>query len=323
MGTTYVSLKMIDKLLVEKIWSLSNTDPAYVAEMRRVCLPVETAVATQPGPLARLPQLFCEFNGGTLGQVTPIMTAWTLLRYAARILDDIEDGSAGPLQRSDAQLLNVSTGLIFTAGMVLTFLEDFEISTMAAAEIRRRFNGELLTTCAGQHLDLALPALSVEEWWQVAGAKSGSFVGLICWAGGRAADAPTMQLDLYHQFGYTLGLLDQIRDDLADLWSSDAQRSDLHNLHNCGLPMAYALAVLPSGEQQQLLACLQKVGDSDEAEQTARELIIKSGAGVYLSVQSVRLHQEGLALITQMSLPQEAEQKLTGILDKARLPVKI
>jgi geranylgeranyl pyrophosphate synthase len=313
---------MIDRAFVEKIWSLSGTDSAYLAEMRRVCLPMDTAVSDSSNSLAILPRLFCELHGGTQQQIVPIVTAWTLLRYAARILDDIEDNVLKPIQHSGSCLLNVSTGLIFSAGMALNSLEEFQVSSAAAIEIRQQFYGELLKTCGGQHLDLLLSTPSVEEWWKIAGAKSGTFLGLICWAGGRVASAQCEQLELYQQFGYTLGLLDQIRDDLVDLWSDDTQCSDLHRLHNWGLPATYALAVLPSEEKQQLLTCLHTVNSSVDAEQIAQDLIVKSGAGVYLSVQSVRLYQQGLELIAQMSLSEALEQKLASILNKARLPVK-
>ena len=130
--------------------------------------------------------------------------------------------------------------------MALNFLEEFTVSSTAAIEIRQRFYGELLKTCSGQHVDLISAAPTIEEWWEIAGAKSGTFLGLICWVGGRVAGAQKEQLELYHQYGYTLGLLDQIRDDLTDLWSGDTQSSDLQHAHNCGLPVAYALAVLPA-----------------------------------------------------------------------------
>ncbi|MCL4263620.1 MAG: polyprenyl synthetase family protein [Anaerolineae bacterium] len=314
---------MIDQALVEKIWSLSGAEPAYLAAMRRVCLPRDTAVSPSSALLAELPRLFCELHGGVQTQLIPVITAWTLLRYTARILDDVEDNACQPTHQLDPCYLNVSTGLIFTAGMSLNFLEEFAVSSTAAIEIRQRFYGELLKTCGGQHADLTTPAPSLEEWWEIAGAKSGVFLGLICWAGGRVADAPPAQLELYHQYGFTLGLLDQIRDDLADLWSGDTQRSDLHHAHNRGLPLAYALAVLPDDKRQRLLATLHEVGDSAEAEQMVHNLIIKSGAGVYLNVQSIRLHQQGLALIAQMGLPDETGQKLTDLLNKARLPVNL
>ncbi len=311
---------MVDQALVEKIWTLSGADPAYVAEMRRVCLPRDTAVTSSSALLTTLPRLFCELHGGEQTQLTPITTAWTLLRYAARILDDVEDNIICAPHPVDPCSLNLSTGLIFTAGMSLNFLEEFAVSSTAAGDIRQRFYGELLKTCGGQHADLAASTPAIDEWWEIAGAKSGVFMGLICWAGGRVADAPPEQLKLYRQYGHTLGLLDQLRDDLTDLWSRDTQQSDLHHAHNYGLPVIYALAVLPTAERQQLLVYLEEVNNSPSAEQAAHDLIIKSGAGVYLNVQSIRLYQQGLALVAQMNLPTETEKKLTGILDKARLP---
>ena len=96
---------MIDQTLVEGIWSLSGVDPAYLAEMRRVCLPTGTAVSTSSGLLAELPRLFCELHGGTHLQVIPVITAWTLLRYAARILDDVEDSVSNPAESLRPMLL--------------------------------------------------------------------------------------------------------------------------------------------------------------------------------------------------------------------------
>ena len=72
-----------------------------------------------------------------------------------------------------------------------------------------------------------------------------------------------------------------------------------------------------------MLTYLHEASVSAKAEQMAQDLIIKSGAGVYLNVQSIRLYQQGIELITQMNLPGKTEQKLTGILNKARLPVNL
>ncbi len=315
MGASEPAVTMVDPTLVEEIWSSLKGGAAYLAEMRQVCLPAGT-MANSSGSLAELPALFCGLHGGGRSQVIPIVTAWTLLRHAARILDDIEDGEA----KLAATTLNVSTGLIFTASMALNVLERYGVSAISASDIRQKFYSELLTTCSGQHLDLTLSTPSPEAWWQIAGAKSGTFMGLICWAGGRAACAPPERLELYREFGHTLGLLDQLRDDLTDLWPSDAHLGDLHHLHNCGLPVAYALAVLPADQRQQLLTHLARIATSPAEEEKARDIIVKSGAGVYLSVESIRLYQQGLQVVDQMDLPEATRQKLMGWLDKARLP---
>lgn len=308
---------MIDSVLVENIWHQAGVTPAYLEAIRQICLPTDSS--SSPETLDQLPLLFCELNGGDEQQIIPIITAWTLLRHAARLLDDIEDGDVKSRDISEAIALNNSTGFLFTVGMVLNSLEIAGLPPNAANDIRRMFYEELLKVCSGQHLDLTRSSPTLEECWQIVGTKSGVFVGLICWAGGRVANAKPEQLELYRQFGYNLGVLDQIRDDLADLWADESHHSDLRNANHYGLPITYALSVLPKNERQKLLAYLENVKEL-EAEKKARELIIRSGAGAYLAVQSACYYQQSQQLLAQMTLPAKALNNLTILLKKARLP---
>jgi len=309
---------MINSGLVSKIWHQSGISSPYLSEMKKFCLETD---ASSPGTLAQLPLLFCEINGGNQQQVAPIITAWTLLRHAARLLDDIEDGDAKFKTLPEPVTLNISTGLLFTVGMLLNNLEETGLCPDTASDIRRVFYEELLKVCSGQHLDLTQTAPTrIEDCWQIVGAKSGVFIGLVCWAGGRVACADQEKLQLYRQFGYNLGLLDQIRDDLADLWSDNAHYSDLQNSNHQSLPIAYALSVLPDDERQKLITHLANSDSGADAVKTSRELIIQSGAGVYLAVQSTYYYQQNQQLLAKMTLPNEAYDKLIALLNKARLP---
>lgn len=308
---------MIATTLVEKIWLQAEIAPSYLAEIQRICLQNQ---ASSYHALDELPLLFCDLNGGDKEQVVSVITAWNLLRYAARLLDDVEDGDTRSRNMSEPVALNLSTGLLFTVGMVLNSLESIGLPSEAASDIRCMFYKELLQVCSGQHLDLTQQAPTLDESWQIAGAKSGVFMGLICWAGGRVADAYPEQLELYRQFGYNLGLLDQIKDDLADLWSNESYFSDLQNGRYGSLPVAYALSVLPDDERQKLLMYLANSHDTPEAEKQTRELIIRSGAGVYLTVQSAYYFRQSQQLLEKMALPANIHIKLNTLLEKLRLP---
>jgi len=315
--------------LVEKIWLQAGLEPSYLVEIRQICLssnpsPDEADVSDEAKAssevMIQLPLLFCEVHSGDRDQVIPAITACTLLRHAARLLDDIEDGNVKSRNISEPVALNVSTGILFTVGLVLNSLEAVGLPSETAVEIRRVFYEELLKVCSGQHLDLTQTAPTLEECWQIAGAKSGVFVGLVCWVGGQVAGADPEKLELYRQFGYNLGLLDEIRDDLADLWSNESHFSDLQNGRYGGLPVAYALSVLPENEQRQLRAHLAGSKNAPEAEQKARELIVQSGAGAYLMVQSAHYFRESQQLLTEMKLPAEIHDRLNALLEKVRLP---
>lgn len=308
----------MDLQLIEKIWLEAGASSAYTQEIRQTCLAANSTLSLEK--LNWLPLLFCELNGGNKQKIIPIITAWNLLRHAARLLDDIEDGDVKVRRIPEPISLNISTGILFTVGEILNSLEFLGMQAQASHDIRHKFNKELLKVCSGQHLDLRQTTPSLEECWQIAGSKSGAFLGLICWAGGRVANANPKQLDTYYQFGYNLGLLDQIKDDLADLWTDDTHYSDLRNGHFNSLAVGYAYSVLPSNDRDKLLDYLVNSSNSLEDEKEARQLIIGSGAGVYLTVQSAYYVQQNQQLITEMGFPLEAQNKLNNILEKIQLP---
>ena len=305
---------MVDSALLEQIWASIDVNPIYISEIQQLCLASESVSAVSA--LDRLPLLFCELNGGGEEQVIPVITAWTLLRYAARLLDDVQDGDLIEQKMSEPVALNISTGLLFSVGLILNRLESAGVDARAAQQIQQKFYEELLIICSGQHLDLISKTPTLDEAWQIAAAKSGVFVGLICWAGGRVAGAEPKKLELYQQFGHALGLLDQIKDDLSDLWSDEVRLSDLQNGRNQSLPIAYAFSVLPNDEKEKLSFYLNNGNTVVAADTNARELIIQSGAGVYLTVQSTYYYQKGQALLDEMKLPTTIRPELDALLKK-------
>lgn len=304
---------MIESSIVEDIWSNPQIDQNYADALRRIC-----RLTDQPGAedhLALLPYFFCEAHGGSYQQALPIITAWNLLRHTARILDNIEDGHV-VAQAQAAIDLNLSTGLIFTVGLILDNLEAYGVPGTSARDVRQTFYLALLQTCAGQHADLSATTPSLDDSWQIAGAKSGISTGLVCWAGGRIVCSDKDKLDQYRQFGYNLGLLDQIHDDLADLSATEMSRSDLYAVSKHTLPIAYALTVLPAAQRNELLSLLQTVATNPANEGLARQLIIKSGAAVYLMTQASLYYKQAQQIVDIMNASRETKGKLQQLLDK-------
>ncbi len=308
---------MIDQTVIDDIWSQTGIVSDYLSELKQICYPASKTASAKSKELGQLPTLFCELHSGDPRQVVPLVTAWTILRYAARLLDDVEDQDSKGRKTAESVQLNFSTGLIFTASAVLNTLENTGVPPTTAHDIRQRFYTELLKTCNGQHIDLTHKTPSLELCWQMVGGKSGTFLGLICWAGGRLACADAHQLHLYYQFGYVLGILDQIRDDLADLWPSETHHSNLF-LKKWNLPIAYTFSVLPDAQKQQLNTYLHTASPAHES--AALELIVQSGAGAYLTIQSMVYYQQGAELLAKMGLPKSTYQKLIVLLDKAKMP---
>lgn len=301
-----------------QIWESAHLSPNLMSQMQAVCEPLFVKRADpDKNVLAELPFRFCEHLNGDVASLRQVMMAWHILRLAARILDDFEDGDAA-LTQQRASLLNVSTSLIFTANLILSQLEVGGCVPDTAVHIRQTFNTILLQTCNGQHNDLLIDQPTLEERWQITTEKSGRFLGLIMWASARLATDNPETLDVYQEFGEIMGVMDQIHDDLRDLWATQHQVSDLTRSNRWSLPVAYAFSVLSPPECSELLGHLNRATASEEAEAEARRIISDSGAGLYLTVQLTRCYQRAQHLVQLMSLPNEQSEKLLAFLDKLR-----
>lgn len=264
-------------------------------------------------PFATLPLLTCQAAGGQINQATVgVATAWNLFHLAAHLLDDVEDGDvlngpAGPLAAPEA--INVATTLIFLAQY--TFESQAE---EAAGRLRSPLYQMLLRMCAGQHRDLTGPAAGLETYWQVAQHKSGHFFGWAGEAGAILGGGDPVQVENSRQYGFNLGVLLQISDDLEGFVATGAV-SDLAAGKSI-LPILYALSVLPSGQAAHLPVLLKEARQDPAAQNEARLVIVRLGGLHYALAQAEIYRRRAEAAI--MSAPDSpARRQLLALLDKA------
>ncbi len=309
-------MESVLKQALSAAWVTANLPSDFIEHLDTACKPLFPEQWEQSKhPLHLLPHLFCEHANGNPQLLRSILIAWNLLRQAARILDNFEDGDMQE-QSNSGLLLNTSTGLIFSANMLLGNLESEGAAVQVAQAIRQRFNSVLLQTCYGQHLDLLTQHPSLETRWQITRQKSGHFLGLITWSSARLGIDEPEQLDLYQEFGEILGVMDQIHDDLVDLKTTKQSAGDLTRPYHWSLPVAYSFSVLPEPKQTQLQAYLEESITCPQAEIKAREMIIESGAGLYLTVQLTVYCQRGQSLVRQIGLCSDKANILLKILEK-------
>lgn len=304
---------MTDLAIVDTIWSNPRIHTAYAAALRKT-FQADEAPSPSAKLLASLPVLFCEGYGGLPEQAAPFVAVWNLLRHAARLLDDVEDGHMA-LRPDEALELNRSTGLLVTAGYILGALEAQGIPGSTADDIREQFFTTLLQVCGGQHQDLMSAPPSLERSWQIAVDKTAAALGLVCWVGCRLVCDEPAELERCQQFGFHLGLLDQIRDDCLDLTGME----DLYRASQNSLPLAYALSVLPTAQKERLMGLVKSGDRSQENERLARQIIMESGAAVYLAAQFTLYRTRCLQLLGEMSLNPAARERLRGLLDHFQL----
>jgi geranylgeranyl diphosphate synthase type I len=240
--------------------------------------------------MTNLAVLCCQAAGGDAHRAIPLAAAWRLLHIAAQVLDNIEDKESDctlgtPLDVPQA--LNATTGLIFTAQRALSSLPRSGVSATLALAILDDFGSVILRMCAGQHADLAVQNAvrpSLEQYQTIIATKSGDFFALPCRVGAMLGIEDAQQVARYAEFGYNLGVLVQISDDLTDLRVS-GQQSDLASGRST-LPILYALSIASPTQQAVMKELLLRAPNDAEAEAEARQMIIALGAPTYLLVKA-------------------------------------
>lgn len=233
-----------------------------------------------------LPVLCCGAAGGDADEAVDISVAWLLFYVAAHIFDNIEDldePEAWYAEFGPGAAINTGCGLFFTASLALNSLYEQPKHQTAAFEINHAFQQQMMSMSSGQHLDLTLPQISLDQYWKIAEGKSGAFFELACWAGARLASEDALKLAGYKQFGKHLGLLLQLLDDLGDIHPPPngpllPKPRDLSH----SFAMAYALSVFPEAQRKKLQDNFLLSANDDEAAKWVLESLQNSGVDLYL-----------------------------------------
>lgn len=252
-------------------------------------------------PFTALPVLTCQLVGGDVTVAAHLAVTWNLLHLAAHIFDDIADegfvmGPNGPMPLAEA--VNVATAFLFLAQLALDPLPQKDIPLSLLYKLRHNLNQITTQVCVGQHRDLVemtRSEVSLDAYWEVIAAKSGLSFGWACRAGAAVAGGSPSQIEGCGVYGYNLGLLLQISDDWADLWT-DKGVSDLA-LGKKTLPVIYALAVAPLKRKERLLALLNQASHCRDAGAAARSEILQLGGLHYTLVEAKIRHRRAEAAL--------------------------
>lgn len=253
--------------------------------------------------LVLLPGLCCAAAGGDPSWADELAAAWYLYYVAADLMDKIEDQDQIESWLDDlgpGRILNVASGLYFSASAILNDLCRMEATKLAAAEVIRDLNKGFLNMCGGQHRDLVWAEPNLNQYWEIAAAKSGSFFSMACSGGARLATAEAARVNGFHRFGHHMGILIQLFDDLEDLKNFRECPTKMRwtNLDKT-LPFVYAREVLPASKYIRLRECMR---DSDEAAEGAEEvfeILTDCGAALYINVEIERHREAALSGLSQ------------------------
>ncbi|MFN2305179.1 MAG: polyprenyl synthetase family protein, partial [Anaerolineales bacterium] len=165
-----------------------------------------------------LPLVACQSVGGIFSDAIPLASAWSMLRYAADIIDAVQDEDDLPNIVNDPSMaIGFANGLIFSA---------FDsISTMNNPKLVREVVTFLSRTAFqasyGQHLSLQRNGwndITLESYWHATILKSGSIFRAGLGGGAIVGNAPDNYITALDGFGNALGVIRQIIDDCRDVF---------------------------------------------------------------------------------------------------------
>jgi geranylgeranyl pyrophosphate synthase len=308
---------------LEKLWFSSDAWPDYIQVMR-LALNTDQTNDAAPGlgssRLAVLPGLCCQAAGGEQDWADNLTLAWLLFYASAQLLDSVEDDDepgAWWVGRGASVALSAFSGLYFSASLALNAIAQHPATRMQSAEIAEDFYRTFLVMGSGQHADLTLTVLTLDQYWQQAETKSGVFFSLACRAGARLATSEADAIENYAQYGHNLGMLIQITDDLEDVFpppgsTTHGQRSQFAR----SLPVVYAQEVLPPLQAERLRICLQAAPDDVGAAQEAVSLVDQSNAAAYVMIEIERYKQESMKALERANPRAPAGEALAKIIQE-------
>ncbi len=256
--------------------------------------------------------LAAEAAGGDWRKAVPAAAAVELLHNFTLIHDDIQD--SGYLRRGRPSVWHRwDVARAINAGDLM-----FVLANLAALDLERTLSAEqalaatrlLLTACIrltqGQHLDLTYEqrnGLGMDEYWEMVEGKTASLLAVAMQLGALTADASPETQTLYYEFGRSLGLAYQVKDDLLGVWgdagiTGKSNESDLTSGKK-SLPVVYAMGRASRPGVVQPLAVVD-----------ALEL---AGAREYTQQQAERLTRAALTALEQAAPRGEAGKLLFGI----------
>jgi geranylgeranyl diphosphate synthase type I len=266
--------------------------------------------------------LCCEACGGDWHQAVPAAAAIELIHNFSLIHDDIEDNS--PVRRhrpavwslwGQAQAINVGDGLFAISRLALQRLIEEGISPAKTLEAFRIVDETCLLLTEGQYLDLAFEeelAVTIELYMEMIGRKTAALMSCATELGALLGSENEGLVERYKTFGYQLGLLFQIVDDMLGIWGLGDETGkgvgeDIANKKK-SLPVVYAL------ERSEPLRQLYRSDVLGQTQQhAAMELLDAVSARDYCQRMATEKFELAVETLEGAQIENEAQDRLRNI----------
>jgi geranylgeranyl diphosphate synthase type I len=255
------------KSLYPEVWDiLRKAVPEYWPELSQV---VNWLIGDQLIPEAILPLASCKAVGGDARNAIHVSAALTAAATSLRVLDDLEDQdrpSALWNQVGTARTWNYAAAF---QSMSFDLLGQAPLEPHRAHQIISAFIDMYLHMTYGQDRDIIGNTRSIEDYWATVAEKIAYGYATGCAVGAMVATDKTDLIKACRDFGFHLGFVIQIVNDLQSIWSPRGV-TDLKQ-GKVTLPLLYGLTT--DHPKRDELAILTRDGKIAPHEERIKEIL--------------------------------------------------
>jgi geranylgeranyl pyrophosphate synthase len=265
---------------------LSDQLCEYIKEPLKASRRILSSTSKQEAPWVLLPLITCESICGSFDKALPLCASLQFFMAAGDVFDDIEDNDS-PLSMSSkygaAISNNVATILLVLGEKSIARLKIKNVDDKKIVRILDTINNYYLSACTGQHEDLSNGKqidISENDYLDILGLKSASQIECACYTGALLATEDETIFDTFKEFGYNLGMMAQIMNDISGI----IKKKDIIN-KKITLPVIYALSQSEENVGNTLKQYYQNQSDTDSTIEKISDILSNSGALHYTAIK--------------------------------------
>jgi len=271
---------------------------------------------------AHLSLLSCDCVSGDQEVALTGAIAMEFFALAADIFDDIQDQDNDDLpwrKLPSVNAVNLATCLLMLAYEVVSTISDSGLSR----EVSVILNRTGIRASDGQFQEFLYNSsdkITLEQYFEVVTRKSGSLTACACKIGATIGGAPeslVLQLD---QFGESLGIMSQIRNDLNDFLNFEKKNDFINNTKT--LPYVYLSSIL-KGETALRFKQLTRLengrdnGFGNKERDYLKQLTINEGVVHYCTVMYEIFRQKSMETIMAIPVLDIRKEKMIEIVEES------
>jgi len=228
-----------------------------------------------------------------------------LLHTATLVHDDVVDESymrrgffsLNALWKNKIAVL-VGDYLLSRGLLVALDNDEFELLKIVSTAVREMSEGELLQIEKARRLDI-----DEEVYFEIIRQKTATLIAACCASGAHSVGADAETVAKMRQFGETVGIAFQLKDDLFDYQATDITGKPVGidiKEQKMTLPVIYAVNRASSAEKRWIIRTIKHHHDRPEKVAELIEYIKNSGGIDYAQQTMERYRQEALNLLDSM-----------------------